>query len=330
MKAVIYNKYGGTDVLEIQDIPRPIPEDNEVLIKIFATTVTPVDAAFRSGNPKVARLFTGLFKPKKSILGTELSGVIEAVGANVGRFKSGDRVFAVAPDGFGAHAQYIAMAEDAAISIIPENLGHEDTAAICNGGLTALPFLRDNAKLKAGQKILIIGAAGSIGTVAVQLAASFGAEVTGVCSTANTEMVLALGAKHAIDYSVEDYRTSGKTYDVIFDTVGKSNFTDARGSLTPKGIYLTTVPDIGVLLSPMFAFLRGGKRAKMAATGLRKDADKIKDMDILKGMISAGELTTVIDRSYPLEQIATAHEYVEKGHKRGNLIITVDHPALHI
>jgi len=330
MKAVVYSKYGGANVLEIQDIPRPTPADTEVLIKIFATTVTPVDTAFRSGNPKIARLFTGLFKPKKNILGTELSGVIETVGANVTRFKSGDRVFAASPDGFGAHAQYIAMAEDAAISIIPEGLSFEDTAAICNGGLTALPFLRDNAKLQAAQKILIIGAAGSIGTVAVQLAASLKAEVTGVCSTANTEMVHALGAEHVIDYSVEDYRASGQTYDVIFDTVGKSSFAEARGSLTPKGIYLTTVPDFAAVISPMLPFLHGGKRAKMAATGLRKDADKIKDMNILKDMIAAGYLTTVIDRSYPLDQIATAHKYVEKGHKRGNLIITVDHPAVQI
>ncbi len=330
MKAVIYTKYGGTDVLEIQDIPRPDPKPNEVLIKIFATTVTPVDTAFRSGDPKIARLFTGLFKPKKSILGTELSGVIESIGANVTTFKPGDRVFAAAPDGFGAHAQYIAMAEDAAISLIPDDLGYEDTVAICNGGLTALPFLRDNAKLQAGQKILIIGAAGSIGTVAVQLAASLKAEVTGVCSTSNIEMVHALGAEHVIDYSYQDYRTSGQTYDVIFDTVGKSSFAEARGSLTPNGIYLTTVPDFAAVISPMLPFLHGGKRAKMAATGLRKDADKIKDMSILKDMISAGDLTTVIDRSYPLEQIATAHEYVENGHKRGNLIITVDHPALQI
>ena len=330
MKAVIYNKYGGTDVLELQDIPRPIPADNEVLIKIYATTVTPVDTTFRSGNPKFARLFTGLFKPKQPVLGTELSGVIESIGANVTRFKTGDRVFAAAPDGGGAHAQYIAMSEDAAISTIPTELGYEDTAAICNGGLTALPFLRDNANLQAGQKILIIGAAGSIGTVAVQLAANLKAEVTGVCSTANVEMVHALGAKHVIDYSTEDYGNSGETYDVIFDTVGKSSFAKARGSLTPNGIYLTTVPEIAALISPMLPFLHGGKRAKMAATGLRKDDAKIKDMDILKAMIAAGELTTVIDRSYPLEQIATAHEYVEKGHKRGNLIITVDHPALQI
>ncbi|OUS07429.1 hypothetical protein A9Q96_05825 [Rhodobacterales bacterium 52_120_T64] len=330
MKAVTYNTYGGTDVLELRDIPRPIPGKDEVLIKVFATTVTPVDTAFRSGNPKIARLFTGLFKPKKNILGTELSGVIESIGAEVTSFKPGDRVFAAAPDGFGAHAQYITMSEDAAISTIPENLEYEDIVAISNGGLTALPFLRDHAKLQAGQKVLIIGAAGSIGTVAVQLAAGFGAEVTGVCSTSNTEMIHAFGAQHVIDYTVQDYRTSGQTYDVIFDTVGKSSFAAARGSLTPKGIYLTTVPDFGAVISPMLPFMHGGKRAKMAATGLRKDADKIKDMNILKGMIADDDLTIVIDRCYPLELIATAHEYVETGHKRGNLVITVDHPALQI
>ncbi len=330
MKAVIYTEYGPVDVLELQDIPRPTPQDREVLVKIFATTVTPVDTTFRSGNPKFARLFTGLFKPKNTILGTELSGVIEAVGAGVTRFKCGDRVFAAAPGGFGAHAQYIVMSEDAAISQIPEQLGYEDTAAICNGGLTALPFLRDNAKLQAGQKILIIGAAGSIGTVAVQLAVSFGAEVTGACSTANTEMVRALGAAHVVDYSRENFQNSGQTYDVIFDTVGKSSFTKARGNLTPNGIYLTTVPDVSTLASPLTHIFGVGKRAKMAATGLRKDADKIKDMDILKNMIVNGELTTVIDRCYPLEQIALAHAYVEKGHKRGNLIVTVDHAALRI
>jgi NADPH:quinone reductase-like Zn-dependent oxidoreductase len=330
MKAVMYNKYGGVDVLEIQDIPRPVPKNNEVLITIFATTVTPVDTIFRSGASKLARLYSGLFKPKNSILGTELAGVIESVGTSVTMFKPGDRVFAAAPDGFGAHAQYITIAEDSAISTIPKDLGFEDTVAICNGGLTALPFLRDNADLQAGQTILIIGAAGSIGTVAVQLAASFGAKVTGVCSTVNTEMVRSLGAEHVIDHTTQDYRTSGKTYDVIFDTVGKSSFAKARNSLTPKGIYLTAVPDFGAIVSPVLPFLHSGKRGKMVATGLRKDADKVKDMNFLKNMIVDGDLTTVIDRSYPLEQIAMAHEYVEKGHKRGNLIITVDHAASQI
>lgn len=327
MKAVIYKKYGSTDVLELQDIPRPIPKDNEVLVKIVATTVTPVDTTFRSGNPKFARLFTGVFKPKNAILGTELSGVIEAVGNNVTRFAKGERVFAAAPNGFGAHAQYISIPEDAAIAKMPALLSFEDAAVIANGGLTALPFLRDTAKLQPGQKILIIGASGSIGTYAVQLAANIGAEVTGVCSTANVEIVRNLGATHVIDYTQDDYTKSGETYDVIFDTVGKSSFGRNCASLTKNGIFITTVPDPATLFFPLFRVFTGGKRAKMSATGLRKDADKILDMNILKAMIADGELKTVIDRSYPLGQIATAHEYVEKGHKRGNLIVTVDHEA---
>lgn len=325
MKAVIYNKYGGTDVLEIQDIPRPIPQGNEVLVKIFATSVTPVDTTFRSGNPKFARLFTGLLKPKNSILGTELSGVIEAVGADVTRFAPGDRVFAAAPSGFGAHAQYISMSEDAAIVEMPDTLSFDDAAVIVNGGLTALPFLRDTAKLQPRQKILIIGASGSIGTYAVQLAANIGAEVTGVCSTANVEMVRDLGAKYVLDYTQTDYTKSGETYDVVFDTVGKSSFGKSRASLTNNGIFITTAPDPATLISPLFRAFTSGKRAKMSATGLRKDADKVKDMNILKAMIAGGELTSVIDRSYPLEQIAMAHEYVEQGHKRGNLVVTVNH-----
>jgi len=325
MKAVIYNKYGGTDVLKVQDIPCPVPQDYEVLVKIFATSVTPVDTTFRSGNPKFARLFTGLFKPKNAILGTELSGVIEAVGKDVTSFKPGDRVFAAAPGGFGAHAQYISMSEDAAIVTMPDTLSFEDAAVIDNGALTALPFLRDTAKLQAGQKILIIGASGSIGTYAVQLAANIGAEVTGICSTANVDMVRDLGAEYVVDYTQTGYTKSGETYDVIFDTVGKSSFGKSRGSLTKSGIFITTVPDPATLFSPLFRVFTGGKRAKMSATGLRKDADKIKDMDILKAMIAEGKLTPVIDRSYPLEQIAMAHEYVEKGHKRGNLVIMVGH-----
>lgn len=326
MKAVIYNKYGSTDVLKLQDIPRPIPQDNEVLVKIIATSVTPVDTAFRSGNPKIARLFTGLFRPKNAILGTELSGVVETVGKEVTRFATGDRIFAAPPGGFGAHAQYISMSEDAAIVTMPDALNFEDAAVIANGALTALPFLRDTAKLQPGQKILIIGASGSIGTYAVQLASSMGAEVTSVCSGANLDLVRDLGAAYVIDYTKTDYTKSGKTYDVIFDTVGKSSFGRSRPSLTKGGIFMTTVPDPSTLLSPLFGVFTGGKRAKMSATGLRKDVDKIKDMDVLKEMISAGKLTVIIDRSYPLEQIAMAHKYVENGHKCGNLVIAVDHP----
>lgn len=325
MKAVIYKKYGSTEVLRIEDIPMPRPKPNEVLVKIFATSVTQVDTAFRSGTPFVARLFTGLFKPRKSILGTELSGVVEAVGADVTRFAPGDRVFAAAPGGFGAHAQYICLSESAAISHIPDNLDFNETAVICNGALTALPFLRDTAKLQPGQRILIIGASGSIGTFAVQMAAGMGAEVTGVCSGANLEMVQALGAARVLDYTRTDFRDESHTYDVIFDTVGKSSFRQAKGALTPEGIYLTTVPDPGTLLSPLFSCLNGKKRAKMAATGLRADVDKVKDMALIIEQMAQGELTSVIDRSYPLEQIAAAHKYVELGHKRGSLVVTVSH-----
>lgn len=325
MKAVIYTKYGSCDVLELQDIPRPVPQDTEVLVKIFATSVTPVDTTFRSGNPKYARLFTGLLRPKKPVLGTELSGVIEAVGKNVTRFHPGDRVFAAAPGGAGAHAQYICMSEGAAIVEIPETLGFEDTAVICNGALTALPFLRDTANLQPGQKILIIGASGSIGTSAVQLAAHMGAEVTGVCSTANLEMVRDLGASQVIDYTLGNVPDSAQKYDVIFDTVGKSSFGKCYASLAKKGIFLTTVPDPATILSPVFKIFMDGKRARMTATGMRADTAKIKDMDILKGMMASGELTQIIDRSFSLEQIAVAHAYVEKGHKRGNLVIRISH-----
>jgi len=217
------------------------------------------------------------------------------------------------------------MSEDAAIVKIPDTLSFEDAAVIDNGALTALPFLRDTARLKPCQKILIIGASGSIGTYAVQLAANIGAEVTGVCSTVNVEMVRDLGASKVFDYTKSDYTKSGETYDVIFDTVGKSSFGKNYGSLAKTGIFITTVPDPATLFSPLFRVFTGSKRAKMSATGLRKDTDKIKDMDILKAMITAGKLTAVIDRSYPLELIAMAHAYVENGHKRGNLVIRVSH-----
>ena len=325
MKAVIYKKYGSANVLDLVYTPTPEPADNEVLVKIMATSVTQVDTAFRAGNPFIARLFTGLLKPKMQVLGTEFAGEIVKVGPNVTLFSEGMRVFAASPDGFGAHAQYICLSEDAAMVEMPETLSFEDAAVIDNGALTALPFLRDGGKLKAGQSILIIGAAGSIGTYAVQLASEMGAKVTGVCSGANAEMVLALGAEHVVDYTKSGYIGELKTYDVIFDTVGKLPFNKALKRLKPAGIFLAATPDIAALISPLFMCFRHKKRGKMMATGLRKNPAKIKDMNILKEMISNGQLTPIIDRSYPLEEIRAAHEYVEKGHKRGNLLITVSH-----
>lgn len=325
MKAAIYKKYGSPEVLELVDLPQPTPQRDEVLIKIMATSVTQVDTAFRSGNALLTRLYTGLFKPKHAVLGTELSGIIESVGESVTKFKAGDRVFACAPNGFGAHAQYICVSENAAIVTMPNTLGFEEAAVIDNGALTALPFLRDTAKLQAGQSILIIGASGSIGTYAVQLAAVMGAEVTGVCGPTNQEMVRNLGASHVIDYTKEDFTKSAKTYDVIFDTVGGSSFGKCCNILAKRGIFIAATPDFPTIISPLFRLFTGGKRARMAATGMRKDHLKIKDMNYLKEMMADGKLTAVIDRSYPLEQIKDAHRYVEAGHKRGNLVITVAH-----
>jgi len=325
MKAATYSRYGVPNVLHIKDILRPIPGHREVLVRIMATSVTQVDTAFRSGRPWIVRLFTGLFRPKNPILGTELSGVIQDVGAGVTQFAPGDRVFAAAPGGFGAHAQFIAMDERAAIVTMPDEMDFAEAAVIDNGALTALSFLRDKAELKSGQSILIIGASGSIGTYAVQLAAAMGAYVTGQCSGANVEMVRHLGAAQVIDYAREDFTKGRARYDVIFDTVGKSSFAKACNVLTKGGVFITATPDPTILLAPLARIFGSNKRARMAATGLRKDADKIMDMNELKGMIAAGELVPVIDRSWPLEEIRAAHAYVENGHKRGNLVISVSH-----
>ncbi len=325
MKAATYDRYGAPDVLTISDIPTPVPSKNELLVKIMATSVTQVDTAFRAGAPKLARLFTGLTRPRKAVLGTELSGVVVEVGDRVTRFAPGDRVFAAAPGGFGAHCQFIAMSQDAAIVRMPDEMDFAEAAVIDNGALTALAYLRDTAGLKAGQTILIIGASGSIGSYAVQLAAAMGAEVTGLCSGANVDMVHDLGAAHVVDYTKVEFSQAAARYDVIFDTVGKSSFPRARRALARGGIFMTTIPDPSILLAPLFRMFGATGRARMTATGLRKDALKTADMNLLKDLVVSGKLVPVIDRSYPLEEIRAAHAYVENGHKRGNLVISVRH-----
>ena len=325
MKAVSYNRYGAPEVLQLVDVPKPSISDTQILVKIIATSVTQVDTAFRSGSALLTRLFTGMFRPKKPILGTELAGIIVATGAKVSRFQVGEKVFGAAPGGVGAHAQFIAMSEHAAIVTLPKEMSFEEGAVVNNGALTALPFLRDCANLRAGQTILIIGASGSIGSYAVQLAAQMGAHVTGCCSSANLEMVRDLGAANLIDYTKTDFTKCQTRYDVIFDTVGKTSFQKARGNLERDGVFITATPDPTILCAPILRLFGGGQRAKMSATGMRKDALKIVDMDALKQMFKAGTLVAVIDRSYPLEAIQTAHEYVEAGHKRGNLVVLVPH-----
>ena len=323
MIAAQFAQYGPPEVIEIKNTVTPTPKDNEVLVQIHATTVTPVDCSFRAGAPCIVRLYLGLRRPNKTILGTELAGVVIALGKDVTRFGVGDRIFAAPADGTGAHAEYICLPEDGALASIPSNMSFEQAATICNGGLTALPFLRDHGKIKRGDKVLIIGASGSIGTIAVQLAKYFGAHVTGVCSTANVDMVKSLGVDQVIDYTVDDFTKHGETYDIIFDTVAKSSFGHAKRSLTRRGVYLVTAPSFATVFRMLWASVFGGKRAVMAATGLRPAREQVKDMEFLKGLFETGSFKTIIDRIYPFGHITNAHSYVEKGHKKGNVVIAV-------
>jgi NADPH:quinone reductase-like Zn-dependent oxidoreductase len=255
-----------------------------------------------------------------------LAGEIESVGKDVKRFRKGDQVYGFT--GFrrlGAYAEYTCMPEKGAVAIKPVNMTYEEAAAIPNGGLTALPFLRDTGKIRGGQKVLINGASGAVGTAAVQLAKYFGAEVTGVCSTTNLELVKSLGADQVIDYTTEDFTKSGQTYDIIFDAVGKSSFLRCKGSLKQRGVYLATTPTLAHILQMLWTSMVGSKKAMFWNAGLKPSSEVVKDLIFLKELIEAGKVKSVIDRRYPLEQIAEAHSYVEKGHKKGNVVITLEH-----
>jgi NADPH:quinone reductase-like Zn-dependent oxidoreductase len=323
MKAIVCTKYGPPKVLQLEEVDKPTPRDNEVLIRVYAALVTPADCAFRKGEPFISRFFSGLQKPK-FIPGDEIAGEIEAIGKDITVFKKGDRVFGSSGLTYGAHAEYKCLPEGEALALKPVNLSYGEAAAVCYAGLTALPFLRDRANIQSGQKILINGASGAIGTFAVQLAKYYGAEVTGVCSTANVELVKSLGADEVIDYTREDFTKTGQTYDIIFDVVAKSSFSRCKSSLKQNGIYLTTFPSPGVMLQMLWTSKFSQKKAIFAATGLRPSGEKARDLIFLKELVEAGKIKTVVDKSYPLEDIARAHSYVEKGHKRGNVIITLN------
>jgi NADPH:quinone reductase-like Zn-dependent oxidoreductase len=316
MKAIVYTKFGPPEVLQLQEVEKPTPKAHEVLIKIIATTVVKEDPDMRASPG-----FNGFLKPRNPILGQELAGEIESIGKDVTRFRPGDQVYGM--DMFGAYAEYKCMPESGALAIKPANMSYEEAASVPNGALTALPFLRDKGKIQSGQTVLIYGASGSVGTAAIQLARYYGAKVTGVCSTANLEMVKSLGADQVIDYTREDFTENSKTYDIIFDTVGKRSFSESKGSLTDEGIYISTVPTPVMILQALLSAKISGKKVKFVAAGLRPAREKIKDLVFLTKLIEAGKLKPVIDRCYPLEQIAEAHRYVEKGHKKGNVVITV-------
>ncbi len=323
MKAIVCTRYGPPEVLQLREVPQPVPRENEVLVKVHAATVQAGDVRARSFTfaPWIwllVRLMFGLTKPRKTIPGSELAGEIEAVGNGVRRFDVGDQVFGSTwKMGFGgACAEYTCLPEDGMIATKPVNATYEEAAAIVEGALSALHFLR-KGNIQSGQRVLIVGASGAVGTAAVQLAKHFGAEVTGVCSTANLEMVTLLGADHVVDYTQEDFTKSGQTYDAVFDAVIKTSFWHCKALLKRGGVYLTVD---WPLLHALWTSLIGSKKVIFGMAPKR-----IEDLIFLRELIEAGKLKAVIDRSYPLEQIVDAHGYVEKGHKKGNVVIVVEH-----
>jgi NADPH:quinone reductase-like Zn-dependent oxidoreductase len=324
MKAVVYDRYGPPDVLRIEEVERPIPKEDEVLVKVYAAAVTRADYATREANRRsgmivsvLSRLLFGIRGPRRRILGGNLAGEVEAVGAAVSEFAVGDHVFASTGFWFGAHAEFICIKESARIARMPAGVTFEEAAAVCDGGLYALWCLR-GANPQKGQRILVYGASGAIGTAGVQLAKYLGADVTAVCSTKNLELVRSLGADRVIDYTREDFTKNGETYDVVFDAVGKHSFRRCRGSLKRGGTYLATDGIENVILA-LWTSLIGDKKVKFSNQGM----DTRKDVLLLKELIEAGRYRAVIDRTYPLEDVVEAARYVETEQKTGNVVLTV-------
>lgn len=324
MKAIVCSRYGSPDVLQLKEVDRPVPADNEVLIRNYAASVSAADGMMRKGSPFYGRLFLGLNKPKQPVMGTGFAGIVEEAGANVIRFKAGDPVFGETGVQFGANAEFLSMPEDGLIESKPDALTFSEAACICDGALTAYNFLTQIGSVQNGDRVLVNGASGSIGTSAIQLATYFGAEVTAVCSASNADLVKELGADKVIDYNQTDFTQTDAPYDLIFDTVGKSTFPACKAALTENGVYLSPVLGLPLLLQMMWTSKLSRRKARFSATGMLPVNELRKMLAELLDIMEAGNLKLVMDRHYPLHQAAEAHQYVEQGHKRGNVTLSIN------
>jgi NADPH:quinone reductase-like Zn-dependent oxidoreductase len=317
MKAIVFTEYGAPEVLQLKEVAKPAPKDNEILIRIKATAVNSGDVRLRKADPFAVRFFFGLLKPKINILGSVFSGEVESVGNNVKLFKVGDPVFGHTNMSFGAYAEYICVAENGSLALKPANIVHDEAAAIPFGGVTALHFIK-KALIKEDQKVLVVGASGAVGSAAVQLAKSYGAIVTGVCSTANIDLVKSIGADKVIDYTKEDFTANGEVYDLIIDTVNTISVARSLRSLTKNGVMILSAAGMSEMLHGMWINMTSNRKVMMGVI-----SHTAADIIFLKELIETDKFKPVIDRTYSMEQIIEAHAYVEKGHKKGNIIINI-------
>jgi len=323
MKTSYCTKYGGPEVYQIVDIETPKPKENEVLVQVYRAVVSPTDGNFRSGKPMIARLFSGLLKPRMKIHGEMFVGKVVEVGIGVSSFKVNDMVYGTNGMKLGAYAEYVAVNVNRAIKQVPKDLDYKDVLPLLDGGITALPFLKEAGNIKEGDSVLINGASGAVGSMAVMIAKHFKAKVTAVCSTGNVETVRALGADFVIDYRNEDFTKNIGEYDIIFDAVGKSSYGSAKKALNDTGIFITTVPTPGVMIQKLTRKNSKNKRANFMAAGLRKANVKIKDLEYLEGLLRSKELKPLHGKLYSLTDLGVAQVYVESGHKVGNVVIEI-------
>ena len=323
MKTVQHTQYGSHQVLKIEEVEKPSPKANEILVKIRAASITRADTMMRRGSPYIGRLMLGLTRPKHTGLGTGFAGEVEAIGPEVTQFQVGDAVFGESIFGSGTNAEYVCVPDDGVIAKTPDNLSHEEVCSSCDGPMTSLNFLRDVGQLVPGQQVLIIGASGSLGSAAVQIAKHLGAEVTGVCSGSNAELVKSLGADRVIDYTRQDFRKQEHRYDIIFDTIGNQSYCECRQSLKSDGVYMTPVFSLGNVLTMLITGIFSRKKAKFSATGMRPTNELKGMLGELKTLFESNKLKSVIDRRYRLEETADAHAYIDQGHKKGNVVMVV-------